>query len=114
MNKYLASPLAIEVSIISNFVLNNYWTFRWRKTTDHVRLKGLKFNAVSLVALAISFGTFVVLSVLFPRVPPQVHQVIGIAPAMLVNYFLNSYWTFRNVEQGAQRPTAGAASRSSS
>jgi len=30
-------------------------------------------------------------------VPPQVHQLIGIIPATLVNYFLNSYWTFRDV-----------------
>jgi Predicted membrane protein len=98
MNKYVASPIAIEASIISNFLLNNYWTFRWRNTRDGVRVKGLKFNAVSLVALAISYSTFVVLSILFPGTPPQLHQLIGIVPAMLVNYLLNSYWTFRHVE----------------
>src|SRR6202044_2216486 len=27
LSKYVASPLAVEVSIIWNFVLNNYWTF---------------------------------------------------------------------------------------
>ena len=36
---------------------------------------------------------------LFPHLPPQVHQLAGIAPAMLVNYFLNSYWTFRSATQ---------------
>ena len=97
MNKYLASPIAIEASIVSNFLFNNYWTFRWRKTKDRARIRGLKFNAVSLVALVISYSTFVVLSKLFPNVAPQVHQLIGIVPATLVNYFLNSYWTFRHV-----------------
>ena len=96
VNKYVASPISIEVSIITNFLLNNYWTFRWRKSADLVRIKGLKFNMVSLVSLGVSYTTFVVLSVLFPETPPTVHQLIGIAPAMLINYFLNSYWTFKH------------------
>src|SRR5207237_361133 len=94
MNKFVASPLAIEVSIITNFLLNNYWTFRWRKTRDRLRIKGLKFNAVSLVALGISYGTFMLLSFLFPTTAPQVHQLVGIIPATAINYFLNTYWTF--------------------
>ncbi len=101
MNKFLASPLAIEASIVSNFFLNNFWTFRQRRTRTRKRIKGLKFNAVSLVALGISYATFVLLSHLFPRRAPQVHQLIGILPATAVNYFLNSYWTFR--EDGDQR-----------
>lgn len=109
MNKYLASPISIEASIISNFLLNNYWTFRRRNTRDRIRIRGLKFNAVSLLALVISYGTFVVLSMAWPRTAPQVHQLIGIVPAMLVNYFLNSYWTFRNVDDDAA--TRAGASR---
>lgn len=99
VNKYVASPISIEVSIITNFLLNNYWTFRSRKTSDHVRIKGLKFNAVSLVSLGVSYTTFVILSVLFPETAPTVHQLIGIAPAMLINYFLNSYWTFKHAPE---------------
>jgi dolichol-phosphate mannosyltransferase len=94
VNKYLASPVAIEISILSNFILNNYWTFRWRKKGDRIRVRGLKFHAVALAGMVVSFSTFVLLSLVFPRTSPQVHQLIGIAPAMLVNYFLNSYWTF--------------------
>lgn len=95
-NKFLASPIAIEASVISNFFLNNYWTFRWRKNHDRVRVKGLKFNIVSLLALGVSYSTFVALSMTYPDVAPQIHQVIGIIPATLVNYFLNSYWTFKH------------------
>jgi dolichol-phosphate mannosyltransferase len=98
MNKYLASPIAIEISIVTNFLLNNYWTFRWRKTKDRVRIKGLKFNVVSLASLAISYATFVVFSAAFPALPPQLAQLVGIIPATLMNYFLNSYWTFKHVE----------------
>jgi dolichol-phosphate mannosyltransferase len=95
LNKYVASPVAIEVSIIWNFLLNNYWTFKERRTRDRTRIKGLKFNLVSLVSLGVSFTTFIAVSLFFPRVSPQVAQLVGIAPAVLVNYFLNSYWTFR-------------------
>ena len=97
LNKYVASPIAVELSIVSNFLLNNYWTFKVRQTKDRVRIKGIKFNFVSLLSLGVSFSTFVAMSVVLPTLPPQLHQLIGIAPAMLVNYFLNSYWTFRSV-----------------
>lgn len=99
VNKYIASPIAIELSIIWNFLFNNYWTFRWRKTASRTRIRGLKFNAVSLAALCVSYGTFVALSIAFPDVSPQINQLIGIIPATLVNYLLNSYWTFRHADQ---------------
>ena len=98
INKYIASPIAIELSIIWNFLLNNYWTFRWRKTSSRTRIRGLKFNLVSIIALGVSYGSFVILSLAFPDIMPQIHQLIGIVPATLVNYFLNSYWTFRHAD----------------
>lgn len=100
VNKYVASPVAIEASILSNFFVNSSWTFRWRQSKDSIQVKGLKFNAVSLIALVVSYGTFVGLSLLFPDTPPQVHQLIGTVPATLVNYFLNSYWTFKHEPEG--------------
>lgn len=95
MSKYLASPVAIEVSIITNFLFNNYWTFSKRDMNDKVHIRGLKFNMVSFVALGVSYSTFLLLSALDPSGIPQVHQAIGIIPATLINYFLNSYWTFK-------------------
>jgi dolichol-phosphate mannosyltransferase len=97
MNMYIASPIAIELSIVWNFLFNNYWTFRWRRTSTRTRIRGLKFNLVSIIALGVSYGTFVTLSLVFPDTAPQIHQLLGIVPATLVNYFMNSYWTFRHV-----------------
>ena len=96
LNKFLASPISIELSIISNVLLNNFWTFSARKTKHRFYVKGLKFNVVSLSVLGISYSTFVILNLLLPNLAPQIHQVLGIVPAMLANYFLNSYWTFRS------------------
>jgi len=100
VDKFVASPLAIEASVLTNFLFNNYWTFGARRSADSVRVKGLKFNAVSLLALALSYGTFVVLSRLWPGVRPQIHQFAGIVPATIVNYVLNSYWTFHHQPAG--------------
>jgi dolichol-phosphate mannosyltransferase len=94
VNKYIASPIAIEVSIISNFLLNNFWTFRWRKKASVLPVRGLRFNIVSLLALLVSYTIFVGLSIVRPEGSPQLHQLAGVIPAMLVNYFLNAYWTF--------------------
>lgn len=96
MNKFVASPLAIEASILWNFLLNNVWTFRHRRTRASSSIRGLKFNLVSFVSLAVSFGTFIALSAGFRRASPQLLQFAGIVPAVFVNYFLNSYWTFRS------------------
>lgn len=94
MNPFVASPVAIEASIVSNFMLNNFWTFRRRGPGHQLHVRGLRFNLVSLVSLGVSYSAFVILTLLNPDSPPQLNQLAGIAPAMLVNYFLNSYWTF--------------------
>ncbi len=103
VHKLLASPIAIELSIISNFLLNNYWTFRDRALMGRKRVRGLKYNLVSLVTLMLSYGTFVLLSFLFPAVTSVILQGCAIAPATLFNYFINSLWTFREKTDGRAR-----------
>ncbi len=95
LSKFIASPLAIELSIITNFLLNNFWTFRSRDNDDKIHIRGLKFNVVSFASLGVSYATFLALSQIDPNGIPQLHQAAGIVPATLINYFLNSYWTFK-------------------
>lgn len=92
---YIASPVAVELSILWNFLLNNAWTFRHRPKAEHIGIRGLKFNMISLASLAVTFATFVILSKLFPQLPLQVDQLAAILPTTAINYFLNSYWTFK-------------------
>ena len=95
LNKFIASPLAIELSIITNFLMNNFWTFRERENDDKIHIRGVKFNIVSFASLGVSYGTFLLFSRIDPNGIPQLHQAAGILPATLINYFLNSYWTFK-------------------
>ncbi len=95
MNRFIASPIAIEFSIVSNFFLNNFWTFSRRDMSDKIHIRGLKFNVVSFIALVVNYATFLLLSIADPSGIPQLQQAVGIVPATLVNYFLNIYWTFK-------------------
>ncbi len=96
LHKFLASPIAIELSIVSNFLLHNYWTFADRTMIGRKRVRGLKYNAVSLATLALSYATFVGLSVPFPRASPVLLQALAIVPAVAINYLMSSCWTFRD------------------
>ena len=53
INKYLASPMAIELSIINNFIFNNFWTFRSRQETKMLLTRAFRFNIVSFLTLFI-------------------------------------------------------------
>jgi dolichol-phosphate mannosyltransferase len=109
-NPYAASPLAVEVSILWNFLLNNAWTFRYRPKAEHIGVRGLKFNVISLASLAVTFGTFVSLSKLFPELPLTVDQLAAILPTTAINYFLNSYWTFKQEAPARDPLLSNAAS----
>ena len=95
IHKFVASPVAIMISIFSNFMMNNYWTFGDRVMTGRESVRGVKFAMVSFLTLLLSYTIFVALSILFPRVFPVLLQACGIAPGALLNYYLNSRWTFR-------------------
>ena len=57
----LASAMAIEISIISNFLINYSWTFRGRGSADQSLLvQGLRFQVVSMVGATVQFLAFVV------------------------------------------------------
>ena len=95
LHKFLASPIAIEISIVSNFLMHNYWTFAERNMIGSKRIRGLKYNAVALATLTLNYATFVGLSILFPLALPVLLQACGIVPAAALSYFMNSCWTFR-------------------
>jgi len=99
IHKFVASPAAIMISIFSNFMMNNYWTFGDRVMVGRESVRGVKFAVVSLMTLLLSYSVFVALSMMFPRIFPVLLQACGIAPGALLNYCLNSRWTFRGVNR---------------
>ena len=94
-----ASSIEAHARLFNYPTENNFWTFADRSNKDKFHLKGLKLNIVFLIALGVSYLTFVSLSLLFPNIMPQIHQASGIIPATVVNYLLNSYRTFKSTDK---------------
>ncbi len=131
MNANLAAALAIEVSIVTNFLVNELWTFRDRRAEKGGLFRRMwKFHLVSLVGAALQWMVFVGANCIFAswmnmdvigvdggwfeRVilhpvtnPPAVGnwmylaQLVGIAVATLWNFFANFYWTWKHGKKEA-------------
>lgn len=86
----LAYSVAFLAGGVSNYVLNRIWTFR---ATGHALVQGLQFLTVSTIALAVGL---VVSHLLQPMLGPG-HKLwlVATLSGMLVNFFINKYWTFR-------------------
>jgi len=91
-----AEPIAIELSILSNFILNDLWTFSDRRTGGFksILFRTLKFNLVCGAGAAINFAVFYLLTRqvdLFDMLA----VLCGIIAAMLFNFILNKWWTWQ-------------------
>lgn len=93
-----ATMIAVEVAIISNFILNNKYAFKDKKLTrsSHgyrglVR-KAVHFNAISLVSMLIQFAVMTIGVDLLGRSfwAENSFLVLGIGIASLSNYFVYS------------------------
>jgi len=89
----LAQPLAVEVSIASNFLLNNRWTFEKSSIalTDFA-----KFNLISVGSLVVVVASTQLL-IAVASVYYLLANLVGIALATALNFCLNLLWTWRQV-----------------
>lgn len=96
-----ASVVAIELSILNNFLLNDYWTFRLRNEVDsftHNRLQRFfSFQCISFVGVIINIGILYTLTEIF-GIYYLVSNLIGILIVFFWNYLINSHvtWKLRN------------------
>ena len=95
VNLEIASPIAIECSIITNFLLNNSWTFRQRNNQSHYLKKLCKFHIVAGIAGIFNYVIFLGL-IYFLGFHDILANLLGITFATLINYVLNSIWTWRH------------------
>ncbi len=95
---YMVSALiAIEVSILTNFILNDIWTWGDRKhlTGSGFLKRMLKYNiSAGIAAFLGNFSTLMVLTELV-GLYYIISNLIGIGVGVLVNFVLNDLWTYR-------------------
>ena len=92
INMKLAGALAIEISIISNFLLNNFWTWKERRERSFWN-RFVKYHMVTLISGVVNWIFLVVLTDY--GLYYLLAQAIGIGAGMIINFFLNHHWTFK-------------------
>jgi dolichol-phosphate mannosyltransferase len=116
--RYASYALSVEISIITNFLLNDVWTFADRRGRSGAWARFLKFHVVSLVGAVVNWGVFAALNWLMDagklslvgdvtvalpwggwswtgNVDDFIAACIGIVAAMTWNFFANLWWTWK-------------------
>ncbi len=91
---FLASVLSAELSIVSNFILNENWTFKSRDKSGNIAYRFGRFNASSVVSPIISIATVNILTPHF-GVPKILALAIGTVIGLIWNYSVNVLWIWR-------------------
>jgi putative flippase GtrA len=96
-----ASALAIEISITTNFFLNDLWTFRDRRS-GHMAVRMVKFNALMI------FGLIAQLAIVYAvtdylGIDPAISNLVGIGGAFIIRYFLSIRYTWMRSEAPVER-----------
>jgi dolichol-phosphate mannosyltransferase len=96
LNNYLAVAFSFEASVISNFLLNHFFTFSDRRARGAFPflLQFVKFNIISLGGFGIQEGSLWLFNSVL-GVHDVVAVAIGIVIATLWNFFLNSWFTWK-------------------
>jgi dolichol-phosphate mannosyltransferase len=110
--KYAAYAFSVEISIITNYLLNDVWTFADRRETSSWLRRFFRFHVVSLVGMAINWGVFAVLNWLMAErglallgqlsvlgwegnLDDLLAACLGIVAAMAWNFSANLIWTWK-------------------
>lgn len=106
LNPATAKGFSTEVAIINNFFMNNFWTFRYRKTKTNIWQKLGIFNLVSLGGLIIGVLIVKFLHMEYgdgfinvfgrPVAYNNFYFFATIPPVMMWNFTVNHFITWRN------------------
>lgn len=86
---FVASVLAVETAIISNFLWHENWTFRWRPKHGPAPLRFARFNIISVVSPIIQVVTVNVLTPFF-GIYYLISNAIGVLFGLTWNWLWNS------------------------
>ncbi len=93
MRYTMTFSIAFLAGGVSNYFLNRIWTFR---ATGHAVVQGAQFLTVSAIALLVGLGVSWLAT---PHLGPG-HRtwLLATLSGIVVNFFVNKYWTFRPAE----------------
>ena len=93
---YLYSAIvSIEASIISNFTLNNIWTFRDRRlASDNIFIRLLKYNLTCLIGVGLNIFVLWLLTEIL-GMHYLISNIFGIVVAFIWNYTASVKWIWK-------------------
>ncbi|MBN2280431.1 MAG: GtrA family protein [Candidatus Marinimicrobia bacterium] len=92
-----ASLAAIELSIIFNFLLNNFWTWSQGLSTGLFQ-RFMKYHLVTIVSGSLNYAVLLLLTTAGVNYFPA--NLLGIGLGMMINFTLNHNWTFKKMKKG--------------
>lgn len=94
---WIANVAATETSVLSNFVLNDFFTFSDMRTRGFRSFlqRLLRFNLVSLGGVGLNLAVFWFLTTR-AHIYDMVALAFGIGAATIWNYFVNRIWTWKH------------------
>jgi len=101
LNRYFQIPLqaasliAIEVSIVSNFLLNNYWTFKTRPKKLSMIRRLLNFHIAAGISGLLFYYLFFLLLTTVLGINDVLSILLATTTGTISNYTINSLWTWR-------------------
>ena len=101
LNRYFQIPLqaaslmAIEASIVSNFLLNNYWTFKTRPKKLSMIRRMLNFHIAAGISGILFYYLFFLLLTTVLGINDVLSILLATTTGTISNYTINSLWTWR-------------------
>jgi membrane protein DedA with SNARE-associated domain/putative flippase GtrA len=97
-----SAAFAVELSILSNFFLNDFWTFRDRRH-GHIVARMLKFNGLMIIGLVANIA-IVFLATNYFSIHYALSNLIGIVSAFILRYTLSVRYAWLKKVESLQQP----------
>jgi len=100
----LASMIATEAAIGTNFLLNDRWTFAANAARHSLGQRFLRYNGVALGGMAITAAILTLLTH-YAQLNLLIANVLAVGAATVWNYVVNSRWTWAGQTTDHRPPT---------
>ena len=88
----IAGIVSIELSILTNFLLNNFWTWNHAKKFGFLN-RLLKYHMITLVSGGVNY--LILLFLTGQGMHYLTANMIGICCGIIINFSINHIWTFQ-------------------
>lgn len=90
-----SSIIAIEISILTNFMLNHTWTWRMSLRVPGLLRRAVQYHAVAVIAAFAGNVIVLMAAVELFGVDYRIANLVGIAVGMVINFTAGEMWIFR-------------------